>query len=147
MKEINYNNLESTLKNLLNQAEQAVKTAYNPYSQFAVGAALLTNTEKIIIGSNVENAAYGNTICAERAAILSANAQGFRHFKAIAIIAKNSQKAVSPCGACRQVLYEFAQLAGIDLQIIMSSSQKEHIVIASISELLPMGFGPKDLVD
>ena len=95
---------------LLDAAEEAMEKAYNPYSHFYVGAALLTADGKIITGANYENASYGNTICAERAALLKANAEGYRRFKAIAIIAKGENfdvdKPTAPCGACRQSIFE-----------------------------------------
>jgi cytidine deaminase len=149
MKTIKFKDLTTEQKKLLKAAEKAMDTAYNPYSKFFVGAALLTRDNKIITGSNVENAAYGSTICAERAAILRANALGKRCFKSMALIAKgedfDTKEVTAPCGACRQVLLEFSQISETDLSIIMSTTKKDKIVIASISELLPLNFGPKDI--
>ena len=131
------------------EAEKMLERAYNPYSHFHVGAAILTVGNKIIGGANVENAAYGSSICAERSALLRANALGYRHFQKIAIItraAKADTKDISaPCGSCRQMIYEFSQLAGEDIEIIMANTKKTKIVKAKISELLPLAFGPRDL--
>ena len=126
-----------------------MENSYNPYSKFFVGAALLTKEDEIITGTNVENAAYGDAICAERSAIVRANAMGHRIFKSIAIITKgegfDTTEPSAPCGSCRQVLYEFSQIAEKDLEIILSSTKKDKIEVTSINELVPSGFGPKDL--
>ncbi len=149
MKKVKYEKLEDVQQRLLNEAEKVMNTAYNPYSNFYVGAALLAQNGMIITGSNVENAAYGSTVCAERAAIFRANAMGIRNFSKVAIIAKgknfDTDKVTAPCGNCRQVLYEFAQVSGRNLEIIMATTKMDKIVIATIEELLPLGFGPKDL--
>ncbi|MCX7915818.1 MAG: cytidine deaminase [Verrucomicrobiae bacterium] len=96
------------LQALLNAACAAQQRAYAPYSEFPVGAALLTSTGQIVTGCNVENASYGLTICAERAALVCAVREGYRKFRAIAIVAPHSK--LTPCGACRQVLAEFGDL-------------------------------------
>ena len=149
MQEIKYLDLNSTQKQMLNEAEKVMETAYNPYSNFFVGAAILSQNGRIITGSNVENAAYGSTICAERSAILRANANGIRTFEKVAIIARGegfaTTEVTSPCGSCRQMLYESSQISERDLEIIMATTNKDKIVIATINELLPLAFGPKDL--
>ncbi len=148
MQETNYQALSNEYQKLLNEAEAAMKNSYNPYSKFAVGSALLTEDDQIISGTNFENAAYGSTICSERAAILRANSMGYRKFKAIAIIARGEHDAVdvvSPCGACRQVIYEVSDLSEEPITVIMSNTHKDKIIIASINQLLPLGFGPKNL--
>lgn len=149
MKKIDYVNLEIIQKKLLDKAKKVMNTAYNPYSHFYVGAALLAQDGQIITGSNVENAAYGSTICAERSAILRANAMGIRTFYKIAIIARgesfDTTEVTAPCGSCRQMLYESAQISEINLEIIMATTQKNKVVVATIEELLPLAFGPKDL--
>ena len=100
----------------------------------------------MVNGSNVENAAYGSTICAERAALVRANAMGIRSFESVAVIARGrdrpTSEATAPCGACRQMLFEAVRNAGRDIEVILASTDKEHIVITSVEELLPMGFGP-----
>ena len=126
-----------------------MQNAYSPYSKFCVGAAILTTEGQIVTGANVENAAYGSSICAERAAILRANAMGYRMWKSLSVIATGSdfetKEVTAPCGSCRQMLYEFSQVSGVDLQILMSTTRKDRIIISSINELLPFAFGPKDL--
>ncbi|NQV90968.1 cytidine deaminase [Candidatus Woesearchaeota archaeon] len=149
MKNITYEKLSVIQRKLLDAAEKAMKTAYNPYSHFMVGAALLSQDGKTFTGSNVENAGYSATICAERSAIVSANAKGIRVFDKVAIIAKgetfDTKDVTSPCGVCRQMLFELSQISGKDLEVIMSSTKKDKIIISTIKELLPLGFGPKDL--
>jgi len=122
------------------------------YSKFYVGAALLAKMDAgrgIITGSNVENASYGGTNCAERSAVFRANAEGYRVFESIAVIARgenfNCEEPTAPCGFCRQVLYEFSQVGEIDLEVLLSNTKKTKIWKTSISKLLPMAFGPKDL--
>ena len=85
MREVKYKNLEEMQRRVLDEAAKVMNTAYNPYSNFYVGAALLSQDGQLITGSNVENAAYGSTICAERAAILRANAMGIRTFDKVSI--------------------------------------------------------------
>lgn len=146
---VSYETLSEEYKKLLYEAEKAMARAYNPYSGFSVGAALLTKEGEIITGANVENAAYGSSICAERAAILRANAEGFRVFQAIAVIAKgkdfDTTEITAPCGECRQVLNEFAQISERDFDIILSTTRKDKVAILELSQLLSFAFGPKDL--
>lgn len=146
---VNFEELRGGEKSLLLKASEALKFAYNPYSNFSVGAALLTLDGTIITGSNVENAAYGSTICAERAAILRANAVGIRNIMSIAVIGRGKDfdcpNIVAPCGSCRQMLFEAAQVSDVDIAVIMSNTKMNRVVIAPISELLPFGFGPKNL--
>jgi cytidine deaminase len=149
MKRTAYCSLDSVSKRLVDEAEKAMETAYNPYSGFYVGAALLSKNGEVITGSNVENAALGSTICAERAALLRANVQGIRIFDKLAIIARgdtfDTTEVTGPCGSCRQMLYESSQISERDFEVIMSTTRKDKIIIATIGELLPLGFGPKDL--
>ena len=136
-------------KKLLLAASEVKERAYNPYSHFYVGAALLTPEGQILTGANYECASYGGTICAERSAILSANNQGIRQFKAVAIIARGedfkTQEPTAPCGLCRQLLMEAAQLGSGDLTCYLSNTEMTKIQVISLSELVPLGFGPKDL--
>lgn len=120
---------------LMNRAIEASKNSYSPYSKFAVGACLITETDKIYSGCNFENSSFGLTICAERNAIGSAIADGERRIKAIAIYSPN-QKHCYPCGACRQVLNEFKSESGLD---VITEGDNE-LEVAPISFLLPEGF-------
>lgn len=149
MRTITYQDLDERQRRLLDAAEDTMKTAYNPYSHFYVGAALLTRDDKIITGSNVENAAYGSTICAERSALVRANAMGEKVYRSLAVISRGgdfkTESPSAPCGNCRQMIYEASQVSGEDIEIIISNTDKTQIIIATISELLPLAFGPKDV--
>ncbi len=92
---------------LFSAAQNAATKSYSPYSKFRVGAAILCGDGSIVTGTNVENRSFGLTICAERSALVAAISEGKRDFKAIAIATPDADYAVSPCGACRQVLSEF----------------------------------------
>lgn len=149
MKNVAYEQLTELQKEALDVASEVLKNSYNPYSHFFVGATLIAADKTLVSGTNFENAAYGSTICAERAAVLRANAMGIRKFTGIAIIAKgetfDTTEVTGPCGSCRQVLYEIAQISGCDLEVILSTTKKDKIVLITIKELLPLGFGPIDL--
>ena len=149
MKPTTYEALSEIQKKMLDEAEKAMGNSYNPYSGFSVGAALLTDDGGIITGTNVENAAYGNCICAERTALVRAVATGYKQYLAIAVIAKGKgfdvQEVAAPCGSCRQMLFEASQITGHNLEVIMATTKKDKILISSISELLPLAFGPKNL--
>jgi len=149
MKHINYSALDSLSKKALDEAEEAMEKAYNPYSHFYVGAALFTDDGTIISGSNFGNAAYGASICAERSAVVRANAMGIRRFRGIAIIARgedfDTTEVTAPCGICRQVLYEVSQIWKTDLMVVLSTTRKDKIITTTITELLPLAFGPADL--
>ncbi|OZC05974.1 cytidine deaminase [Onchocerca flexuosa] len=124
---------------LVSAAQLAMNRAYCPYSNFSVGAALLTKDGKVITGGNVENASYGGTICAERSAVVRAVAEGYREFEAIAVCAAPAEP-ISPCGFCRQFLIEFG-----DMKVIMSSSTSNKRLERQLSQLLPLSFTSKDL--
>jgi cytidine deaminase len=134
MTSFNLSNEEKSL--LLDAAKNASKNAYAPYSRFCVGAAILTNTGKIFTGCNVENASYGLTICAERAAIFSAVAKvGGENLKIRAVAVVNQQGIYCPpCGACRQVIFEF----GVDALILIGEGSNWKQV--TINDLLPEAF-------
>jgi cytidine deaminase len=127
---------------LVAAARAARKLAYAPYSNFQVGAALLTEDGTVVTGANVENASYGLSICAERVAVTAAVAAGQRRFTAIAV-AVNGAEPASPCGACRQVLYEFP--AGPDLQVVCAGDQGALVEITTLGALLPGAFSPARL--
>jgi cytidine deaminase len=95
-------------KELMAEAEKARRWSYSPYSKFAVGAALLTRSGRVVHGCNVENSSYGLACCAERTAIFKAVSEGEREFVAIAVTAGAERSSAAPCGACRQVMHEFA---------------------------------------
>jgi cytidine deaminase len=97
------------MSKLLEKARQAAEASYSPYSQFRVGAALLCKDDTVFVGTNIENRSYGLTICAERSAVCSAVSAGKIEFEAVAVCTPDSAAAVAPCGACRQVLSEFAK--------------------------------------
>ena len=119
---------------LIAEAKMAREKAYAPYSNFKVGAAVLTSNGKIFSGCNIENSSYGLSICAERVAIFNAVSSGYREFTKIAVVT-DSEPSASPCGACRQVIFEF----GDDIEVIMSNL-KGDIKIMKIDELLKDGF-------
>ena len=124
---------EKTKKKLIAEAIEARKNSYCPYSGFAVGAALLCKDGTIFRGCNIENASFSLTNCAERTAVFKAVSEGVTEFDTIAIAAKTK---AWPCGACRQVLNEFAP--GIRVLVTWD----DHVEEKNLSELLPEGFGP-----
>lgn len=128
------------LETLISEAKLARKKAYVPYSQFAVGAALLTADGKIYHGCNIENAAYSVCNCAERTAIFSAYAEGVRDFAALVVIA-DTERPVSPCGACRQVI---AELCPKEMKVFLTNLKGEMKEL-TIEALLPDAFSPEDL--
>ena len=123
---------------LIAAAIDARQWAYAPYSDYAVGAALLSASGRIYEGVNIENAAYPMTICAERVAIFKAVSEGERDFLAIAVATKNGG---SPCGACRQVLAEFGQ----ETLVIIADDTGSVVDEKTVRDLLPGAFGPPDL--
>lgn len=131
-----------TDKELVEMAFSIHQYSYVPYSHFPVGAALLCEDGTVYTGCNVENSAYGSTICAERTALVKAVSEGRRDdFIAIAI-AGNCADYCWPCGACRQMLYEFAP----DLRVICANRDHDFVSLP-LRELLPHGFGPSNLTD
>lgn len=143
-----FEELESWQRELLIEAESVMKNAYNLYSHFYVGAALLTDDGEVFLGTNAENSSSGATVCAERTAVLSANTKGKRNYKAVAVIGSGEdfecEQPVTPCGICRQVLNDFSQIANKDITLICSNTRKNKILITTIKELFPHSFSPKD---
>ena len=145
-------------KQLVQEALQARKMAYTPYSDFKVGAALLTKAGRIYHGCNIENAAYSPTNCAERTAFFKAVSEGEREFEAIAIVGFKDGAASQdgseshkepgpedyayPCGVCRQVMREFTDPK--EFQVIVAADE-EHYKICTLAQLLPESFGPANL--
>ena len=129
---------------LLNMAEEARGSSYSPYSNISVGAALLTRSGKVYRGTNIENASYTPTICAERTAIFKAVSEGEREFLAIAIAGgeagKPSKADFPPCGVCRQVMAEFCSA---DFLVIWGNG--ERWTVKKLSEILPSGFDTNNL--
>lgn len=128
-----------TDRELVILAKEAMENAYAPYSHFKVGAALLAKDGRVFQGCNIENASYGATNCAERTAIFKAVSEGVREFEAIAIVASSGDYA-SPCGICRQVLFEFLP----EGKVILDSDEK-GMVTFTVRELLPLGFRGEDI--
>ena len=125
---------------LIQRAVQAREWAYAPYSNYPVGAALLTTSGRIYEGVNVENAAYPDSMCAERVAIYKAVSEGERKFVAIAVVTKDGG---SPCGSCRQVLAEF----GLDTVVLIANEQGMLLNETTVAELLPQAFNSTSLAE
>ena len=134
------------VEKLIDTAIEQLKFSYTPYSNFKVGAALLTKSGKIYTGCNIENASYTPTNCAERTAFFKAVSEGVRDFQAICIVGGKDGKLTeytAPCGVCRQVMMEFCNPK--KFQIILAVD-KERYEIYTLEELMPLGFGPLNLV-
>lgn len=134
-------------KALIREAMGAMQMAYAPYSHFQVGAALLAKNGKVYQGCNIENASYSPTNCAERTAFFKAISEGVYDFVAIAIVGGPNGKIRSlaaPCGVCRQVMMEFCDPESF--QVIVAIDE-DNYVQHSLEEMLPLGFGPKDLAE
>lgn len=134
------------IEKLIDTAIEQLKFSYTPYSNFKVGAALLTKSGKIYTGCNIENASYTPTNCAERTAFFKAVSEGVRDFQAICIVGGKDGKLTeytAPCGVCRQVMMEFCNPK--TFQIILAVD-KERYEIYTLEELMPLGFGPLNLV-
>ncbi|TSB46757.1 cytidine deaminase [Alkalicoccobacillus porphyridii] len=125
---------------LMEEAREARKQAYVPYSKFQVGAALLMKDGTIYRGANIENASFGLTNCAERTALFKAYSEGNREVQAVAIIADTTEP-VSPCGACRQVMME---LCGPEVPVYLGNVNGE-IDITTVADLLPGAFKARDM--
>lgn len=124
---------------LINSALAVRENAYAPYSNYLVGAALLGTNGEVYTGCNVENASYPASICAERSALVQAVSAGQREFKGIAVATADGG---SPCGICRQMLYEFAPT----MPIIIVNQNGEVLLEQRLDDLLPHGFGPSNLL-
>jgi cytidine deaminase len=141
---------ETDPRALIEAAREAAKNAYAPYSNFAVGAAVLLSDGSVVTGANFENASYGLSLCAETVALATVSAQGrFRDVVAIGVIGGRMGHAdtapVSPCGRCRQIINEAAQVGGRDLPVYCGGATGDAIATYRLSELLPHAFGPADL--
>lgn len=132
-------------KELMRQAVEIRKRAYTPYSGYQVGAALLGKSGRVYLGCNVENAAYSPGICGERTAFVKAVSEGEREFQAIAVIggvANGPLELAPPCGICRQVMREFCDPETFE---IVLGTGPEDIQVYTLSQLLPLSFGPENL--
>ena len=130
---------ELTDRELAEIAYSMQERAYVPYSHYPVGAAILCKDGTVFTGCNVENAAYGSSICAERTALVKAVSEGRRQFAALAVAGRGGDYCW-PCGACRQMLYEFAP----DLTVLVARGDGAYVK-TTLRELLPHGFGPASL--
>lgn len=131
--------LTNEIKNMLvGEAMDAWHRAYAPYSEYAVGAALLTESGRTFAGVNIENAVYPLTVCGERVAVFKAVSEGERSFSAIAVVTKNGG---TPCGACRQVLAEF----GLETIVLIADLEGKIVHELTVAELLPYAFSNADL--
>lgn len=122
-------------KALIRKAMDARKFSYAPFSRFHVGAALLSADGRIFTGCNIENSAYSPTLCAERCAVAKAISEGVHHFTAIAVVGPEDSQT-TPCGVCRQVLYEFCD----ENLIILCGGTDEYYTETTLGALLPNGF-------
>jgi len=128
----------STDRELIQSAITASKNAYIPYSNYAVGAALQADDGTVFTGCNIESAAYSPTLCAERTALAKAVSEGYRQFDKIAVVTRNGG---SPCGVCRQFLYEFSP----EMTVIIADLDGNVHHVIPLFDLLPHGFGPSKL--
>ena len=132
-----------TDQELIDAARQAAQHSYSPYSKFPVGAALRFADGSIVTGTNIENASYGLALCAETVAVSKAMADGARGgLQAVAVTGPGTDP-ITPCGRCRQVLNELAQLGGTDPEILCVGP--EEVRRLRLSDLLPHAFGPASL--
>ena len=129
---------EPSDRQLIEAAIAASQHAYMPYSNYRVGAALLTASGAVYGGCNIESVSFTPTVCAERTAVFKAVSEGERAFSAIAVVTRD---AGSPCGVCRQMMYEFAP----DLRVILADLDGNAHLVTTLRELLPHGFGPAHL--
>ena len=133
------------VQQLIRAAFAARRFAYTPYSHFKVGEALLARNGQVFTGCNIESASYSPTNCAERTALFKAVSEGVTEFSAIAIVGSREGEVnrivTSPCGVCRQALFEFG---GPELTVIMARSEEDYLE-TTLGKLLPYGFGPKNL--
>ena len=133
------------IEKLIDTAIEQLEFSYTPYSNFKVGAALLTRSGEIYTGCNIEDASYTPTNCAERTAFFKAVSEGVREFRAICIVGGKDGKLTeytAPCGVCRQVMMEFCDYE--TFSIILGTSPKDYKIM-TLKEILPLGFGPKNL--
>jgi cytidine deaminase len=150
-KVVDWSKLGNADRELVERAQEACAQAYAPYSLFAVGAAARSKSGSIYTGANLENASSGLTICAEAAALTAASSAGDLALETIAVVGLSfndtagASRVVTPCGSCRQLITEMAQLTQTDVRILCCNGELTSIVEAMISQLLPNAFGPDNL--
>lgn len=146
---VSFKDLSTTQQELVFSAQKVMSKAYNIYSDYFVGASVRTKKGEIYSSANMENSSYGLSICAEVGAIQQAISSGDPEITTIAVCggfnSENKGKTPTPCGRCRQLIYESSQISSIDLEVICANSDLSGIIITKISDLLPLPFGSKDL--
>jgi cytidine deaminase len=148
---IDWSGLDDPDRELVERAQEASARAYAPYSLFAVGSAVRSMSGRIYTGANLENASSGLSICAEASALNAANAAGDFAVAAVAVVGfsftdpSGASRIVAPCGSCRQLILEAAQISQIDVRVLCCNGELSSIAMSTISELLPQAFGPATL--
>ncbi len=141
---------------LVERAREAARTAYAPYSRFSVGCAIESADGRIVLGANMENACYRLGICAEISALTAARQEfGLDKVRRMAVAGGalrpdgtlTGEAPVTPCGGCRQAIYEAADLSGLDIEVISANGDGDRTIVSTIRALLPEGFGPANLKD
>lgn len=146
-----YEDLDTNDRDLVDAAFEASFNAYAPYSGFAVGAAVRTQSGVVHTGANMENASYGLGICAEVSALAAANSAGDFEVETIAVVGHkftappDGSQVVTPCGRCRQLIHEASQISRTDIRVLSCNGDLGEIAESNISELLGHAFGPKNL--
>ncbi|XP_049789454.1 cytidine deaminase-like [Schistocerca nitens] len=135
---VKFSDLDSDVQELIRIAVSYRQKAHCPYSKFPVGAALKCDDDSVFGGCNVENAAYGSSICAERTAIVKAVSEGKKLFKHFAITGDVTQGFISPCGSCRQVMVEF----GTDVKVYLAKPDFSDVLVTDMDTILPLAFIP-----
>ena len=137
-----------TDQELIDLARAAAAKAYAPYSKFHVGCAVESTDGEVVTGANMENACYRLGLCAEQSALTAAqHAFGLAKVARMAVVGGSSDTVCTPCGGCRQAIYEAACLSGRDIEIICASGDGSTVESHRINDLLPSGFGPANLED
>lgn len=128
-------------------ARAAAAKAYAPYSNFKVGCAIESTDGEVVTGANMENACYRLGVCAEQSALTAAQHKfGLKRVARIAVVGGTDETVCTPCGGCRQAILEAAQVSGLNLPILCGSGDRSALERHTIDELIPLGFGPANLV-
>jgi cytidine deaminase len=149
IKRVLFKELSSEDQSLAEAAEHVMRNAYNPYSDFYVGAAALARSGQVYLGTFMDNASFGLTICAEPAALLAATTAGDLNIVRIAVVGGSPSKLgsgiVSPCGRCRQIIFEVSRVSGTDITVICCDGELKEAIVTTIGELLPAPFWNEEL--